>query len=171
MRMNPRKKVLQLALFLAAAALVLLLMQRLFPEQFDAGTDVMAEYGREIILVFPAVLILMGLADVWVPDELVRRYLGTQSGIRGLGLSIAVATVPAGPLFVAFPIAGELLRKGASVVNIVAFLGTWAALKAPEIGLEIHFIGLRFALLRAGLSLIAIIGIAVVTAKLAGQRG
>jgi len=74
-----------------------------------------------------------------------------------------MGTLPTGPLYVAFPIAGELLRKRASVMNVVVFLGAWASLKMPQIGVEIQFLGLRFALLRTILTFLGIISIAAFT--------
>jgi len=57
----------------------------------------------------------------------------------------------------AFPIAAELLRKQASVMNVIIFLGVWASLKIPQIGVEIQFLGLSFALWRFVLTLASVI--------------
>jgi len=54
------------------------------------------------------------------------------------------------------PLAAELLRKRASISNIVIFLGVWGSLKIPQIGVEIKFLGLKFAFLRAVLILISV---------------
>ena len=51
-------------------------------------------------------------------------------------------------MYVAFPIAAELLRKKASLSNVIMFLGVWASLKIPQLGIEAQFIGLKFSILR-----------------------
>ncbi len=50
-----------------------------------------------------------------------------------------------------------LLRKGASITNMVIFLGSWAALKIPQLMVEIKFLGIAFASLRFILTLSALV--------------
>jgi len=156
----------KLAIFLALTAVILILMRYLFPEQSALSLEVMRDYSMEVALIFPPVLLLMGLADVWIPEDMVKQYLGKTSGWRGILLSLFLGTLPTGPLFIAFPIASEMLKKGARIANVVVFLGAWASLKMPQIGVEIQFLGLEFAFYRAGLTFIAVICIALITDKL-----
>lgn len=107
-----------------------------------------ASFMLEVLSIVPPVLVLMGLLDVWVPRRLVESHLGPDAGAVGAGVAILLGTAAAGPLFAAFPVAVSLQKKGASVRNIVIFLGTWASIKIPMILMESSFIGLRFALLR-----------------------
>ncbi|HLV09278.1 MAG TPA: hypothetical protein VKY40_03635, partial [Halanaerobiales bacterium] len=72
-------------------------------------------------------------------------------------LSVILGTLPTGPLYVAFPVAAELLKKGAGLKNIIIFLGVWASLKIPQIGIEIQFLGLKFAFLRFIFTLISVV--------------
>ena len=103
---------------------------------------------KEVLLILPPVMVLMGLLDVWVPRQMVEAHLGRDAGLRGAGFAILLGTAAAGPLYAAFPLAISLRNKGARVANVVIFLGTWAAIKIPMIIIESSFIGLRFALLR-----------------------
>ncbi len=115
------------------------------------------DYFKEMALIMPPVFILIGLMEVWVPKDKIQRWLGSGSGIKGAALSLALGTLPTGPLYVAFPMAASLIRKGASITNMVMFLGSWAALKIPQLMVEIKFLGLPFTLLRFGLTLIALL--------------
>jgi len=114
-------------------------------------------YIKEMISVFPAVLIIMGLADVWVPTSMVKKYLGQSSGIKGKFLAIFLGTLPAGPMYVALPLAGELLRKKASLSNTIIFLGVWASLKIPQLGVEMKFLGFKFSALRFVFTLASVV--------------
>jgi uncharacterized membrane protein YraQ (UPF0718 family) len=105
-------------------------------------------YFLEIIAILPAVVLLMGLFEAWIPKHLIQRYLGKQSGATGILLAILFGTAPTGPLYIAFPIAAGLLKKGARPANVVIFLGAWAAAKLPQIMVEAKFLGIDFALLR-----------------------
>ncbi|MBK5262778.1 MAG: hypothetical protein JJE17_09450 [Peptostreptococcaceae bacterium] len=86
-----------------------------------------------------------------------KQWLGNGSSIKGAAISFALGTLPTGPLYVAFPMAGSLLRKGARISNMVIFLGSWAALKIPQLMVEIKFLGIVFTSLRFVLTLAALI--------------
>lgn len=129
-------------------AVILITLFYFFPENISNGVGIARNYGYEMITIFPAVLILMGLADVWIPKSLINKYLGKESGIKGIIISISLGTLPTGPLYVAFPIAHELIKKKAKISNVMIFLGVWAAAKIPQIGVEIKFLGFKFAFLR-----------------------
>lgn len=115
------------------------------------------DYLVEMLLFIPPVFVLIGLLDVWVPRSIVEKNVGPDSGIKGVVISILVATAAAGPLYAAFPVAGALLKKGCRMANAVIFLGAWATIKIPMLMMEIKFMGLSFALTRLALTLPAII--------------
>lgn len=75
----------------------------------------------DMLILLPPVFILVGLLDQWVKKETLVRYMGEKSGIIGVLFTLLLATVAAGPLYIAFPIAVLLLRKGASIRYIVFF--------------------------------------------------
>ena len=59
----------------------------------------------------------------------------------------------------------SLLKKGASISNMVIFLGSWAALKIPQLLVEIKFLGGAFTLLRFVLTFTVIIIIGMIMEK------
>lgn len=115
------------------------------------------DYFKELALIMPAIFILMGLMEVWIPKDKIQKWLGSDSGIKGAGIAFALGTLPTGPLYVAFPMTATLIRKGASITNMVIFLGSWAALKIPQLMVEIKFLGITFTLLRFGLTILALV--------------
>ena len=114
------------------------------------------DYFKEMALIMPPVFILMGLMEVWIPKDKIQKWLGSGSGIKGAGIALALGTLPTGPLYVAFPMTATLIRKGASITNMVIFLGSWAALKIPQLMVEIKFLGISFTLARFVLTLLAL---------------
>jgi uncharacterized membrane protein YraQ (UPF0718 family) len=154
---NIKKGIKNSIKYILAITAILFLLYRFFPEQIISAIDISQRYGIEMITIFPAVLILMGLADVWVPKSLINKYLGKNSGLKGIFISIFLGTLPTGPLYIAFPIAAELLRKKARISNVMIFLGVWASLKIPQISVEIKFLGIKFAIIRFIFTLISII--------------
>ena len=111
----------------------------------------------QVLVVLPAVLVLIGLFDAWVPKEVVERGLGAGSGLQGVLFALLLGTGAAGPLYAAFPIGMSLRAKGARTANLVIFLGAWATIKIPMLMMESAFLGTRFALLRLALTVPGII--------------
>jgi len=146
--------------------IVLAVFRYIFPDRFPAAISMSSRYLKEMILVFPAVLVIMGLADRWVPTSMVEKYLGHNSSFKGKFLAVFLGTLPTGPMYVALPIAAELLRKKASLSNVIIFLGVWASLKVPQLGVEIQFVGLKFSILRFIFTLISIFIIGLLMEKI-----
>ncbi len=127
------------------------------PDLATRSSRVTWEYFLEMVFILPPVFILMGLMEVWLPKDKIQKWLGNDSGFRGGILSLALGTLPTGPVYVAFPLASSLLHKGASITNVVIFLGSWAALKIPQLMVEVKFLGLKFALVRFAFTTVALI--------------
>ena len=108
---------------------------------------------EQMLSLVPPIFIIMGLMDVWVPKETLTKYMGKEAGIKGLFISFILGTAAAGPLYVAFPIAVMLLKKGARLSNIIFFLGVWSTTKLPVMLFEIASIGLKFTLIHIFISL------------------
>ncbi len=137
--------------------LVYILLSIFSPDIALLSSRVTWEYFLEMAFILPPVFILMGLMEIWLPKDKIQKWLGNDSGLRGGILSLVLGTLPTGPVYVAFPLAASLLGKGASITNVVIFLGSWAALKIPQLMVEVKFLGLKFALVRFGLTTIALI--------------
>ena len=137
------------ALLVAAADLLVWLC---WPAKLAPVVHNTWNYLAEMVIILIPVAVLMGLFEVWVPKELIGKYLGQGSGWKGVALSFLFGTAPTGPLYAAFPIAGMLLQKGASPLNVVVFLNTWAAIKIPQLLVEARFLGPAFMLLRLALT-------------------
>ena len=138
------RSLLALAALLITAAVLL----TLFPDRREAVTERSLEFFIEMASILPAVVVLLGLFSVFVPKQLIADHLGSASGANGFLLSLGLGALPTGPLYVAFPIAAAMMRKGASVRNMIVFLTAWASVKLPQEMVELRFMGLEFTLLR-----------------------
>lgn len=127
------------------------------PETAARSSKVTWDYFKEMALIMPPVFILMGLMEVWIPKDKIHKWLGSGSGVKGAVIAFGLGTLPTGPLYVAFPMTATLIRKGASISNMVMFLGSWAALKIPQLMVEIKFLGISFTLVRFVLTLFALV--------------
>ncbi len=111
------------------------------------------DFFTEMMIFLPAMFVLIGLFDVWFPKEAVEKHVGKEAGIRGILWIILLATLQAGSLYGAFPVAYMLWKKGAGVRNVFIYLGAFSSLKIPMLMFEIGFLGLKFSLLRAIITL------------------
>ncbi len=92
--------------------------------------------------------IVAGMIQVLLPRELISKWIGAESGIRGIFIgTIAGALVPGGP-YVSLPIAAGLLRSGAGVGTMVAFLTGWSLWAVSRLPMEVGILGWKFALIR-----------------------
>ena len=115
---------------------------------------------KEMALVIPPVFVLLGLLDIWVPREMMMKYMGEGSGLKGIILSIIIGSAAAGPLYGAFPVAAVFMKKGVKFSNILIFIGAWSTTKIPMLLFEISALGSKFAITRLLIDIPGIIIIA-----------
>ncbi len=98
------------------------------------------------LLVFA--FVVAGMVQVLLPHEVLSRWVGTESGMRGILLgTVAGALAPGGP-YVSLPIVAGLLKAGAGVGTMVAFLTGWSLWAVGRLPMEVGILGWRFALIR-----------------------
>jgi uncharacterized membrane protein YraQ (UPF0718 family) len=102
----------------------------------------------QIIPLLIFALIIAGMSQVLIPQELVSKWIGVESGLRGILIgSFLGGLAPGGPM-TSLPIAAGLLRTGASMGTMVAFLTGWSLLAFTRMPLEIGIMGWQFTLIR-----------------------
>ncbi len=98
------------------------------------------------LLVFA--LVVAGMVQVLVPRELLARWVGTQSGMRGILIgTVAGGLSPGGP-YVNLPIVAGLMQAGASTGTMVAFLTGWSLWAVSRLPMEVGLLGWRFTAIR-----------------------
>lgn len=115
---------------------------------------------KEMALAIPPIFILLGLLDIWVPRDIMVKYMGEGSGVKGIVLSLLLGSAAAGPLYGAFPVAAVFMKKGVKFINVLIFIGAWSTTKIPMLLFEIASLGSKFALTRLLIDIPGIIIIA-----------
>ena len=142
------------------AVLVFLIYAGLFifaPEKAKQSLGNSVYYLIEMLQVLPVIFLFTVLIDAWIPKETIIRHLGEDSGISGSVFSLLLGSLSAGPIYAAFPLSKMLLKKGASIKNIVIILSSWAVIKVPMLLNEVKFLGAGFMLTRWVLTVAAIL--------------
>lgn len=119
----------------------------------------------EMLMILPCMFVLIGLFDVWIPKEKIEKHIGKGSGWKGIGLMVLLAVIQPGSLYVAFPFAYLLWKKGSSLRNIFIYVGMFSAAKIPMLTFEIGFLGLKFSMLRLILTIPVFLLIALIMEK------
>ncbi|RLF40455.1 MAG: permease [Thermoplasmata archaeon] len=121
--------------------------------------------GKSFIKILPMIfiiIIIIGLLLGFVPPDQISRFVGEQSGLRGILLVGAAGALMHIPALLSFPLAASLLEDGASVSAVAAFITTLTMIGTITLPLEIKELGKKIALLRNGLSFIIAIIIALI---------
>lgn len=136
-----------------------------FDPGITIGRDRFWVFTKEMVFFLPLMFILIGLGDVWISKEKAEKHLGEGSGFKGTLMVIAMSMAQVGPLYGAFPVAYLLWKKGASVRNIIVYLGAFCTIKIPMLTFEVGFLGWKFSLIRTLLSLPVVISIAYILSQ------
>jgi uncharacterized membrane protein YraQ (UPF0718 family) len=119
--------------------------------EYDQGQQSGREFFNiivEMLKLLPPAFMLIGLFEVWISRETVIAHLGEKSGVKAYIFALLLAGITIGGLYVAFPIAQSLHKKGASLNVIFAYLGFAGVFRIPMNVFEISCLGLPFTLVR-----------------------
>ena len=98
------------------------------------------------LLVFA--LIVAGMIQALISQEAVAKWVGAESGMRGILIgSVAGGLSPGGP-FVSLPIAAGLMRAGAGTGTMVAYLTGWSLYAVSRLPMEVGILGWRLTFIR-----------------------
>lgn len=114
--------------------------------------------GLQLLLWMLPVLVGAVLISAYVqsliPRAAMQRWLGKDSGFRGLLLASAAGAVTPGGPFAAFPLVIALYRAGADFPVCVTYLTAWSVLGLNRVLIwELPLIGVDFVLMRLAVSL------------------
>jgi uncharacterized membrane protein YraQ (UPF0718 family) len=102
----------------------------------------------EILPLLVFAFIVAGMVQVLLPRELISKWVGAESGMRGILIgTIAGGFAPGGP-YVSLPIVAGLLRTGAGIGTMVAFLTGWSLWAVSRLPMEIGILGWKFTGIR-----------------------
>ena len=107
--------------------------------------------GNMLVQIIPLLIfafLIAGMVQFLLPHETISRWVGTESGFRGLLIGTAMGSIAPGGPFVSMPIAAGLLRMGANIGTMVAFLTAWSLLAFSRIPMELGIMGWKFVLIR-----------------------
>lgn len=102
----------------------------------------------QMLGVLPPIMLMLGLMDVWIPRDILIKYMGDKSGLLGIFLAMLIGSLAAGPMYAAFPFTAVLMKKGVKFSNIIIFMNAWCVTKISTLLFEISALGFKFTFVR-----------------------
>lgn len=136
-------------LVMAAIAIVLVLIgHRKGGGEDIAGLKIAYHLTWTVLPLLVFAFVVAGMAQTLIPAQTISKWVGEESGFRGIILgSIAGGLAPGGP-YVSLPIAAALVRSGAGIGTMVAFLTGWSLWALARLPMEVGILGWRLTLAR-----------------------
>lgn len=107
--------------------------------------------GNMLLQIFPLLIfafIIAGMVQVLLPTEMISQWVGTESGLRGIMIGTLLGGISPGGPYVAMPIAAGMLRVGAGIGTMVAFVTAWSLWAVSRLPMEVGIMGWKFTLIR-----------------------
>lgn len=113
--------------------------------------------GKALLRSAPSLLTVLGIVGLTLgilTPETISRMVGAEAGFTATIVAAVLGAITLIPSLVAFPLAGSLLRSGATSMTISAFITTLVMVGIVTAPMEIKTLGKKFTLLRNGLGFI-----------------
>jgi uncharacterized protein len=106
---------------------------------------------KTLLLVLPTLIgafLIAGYVRVLVPEDVVREWLGKESGLKGVLVGYLAGALTFGGPFISFPIAASLYHAGGSVQTVTTYITSWALWGGGIIFYEFSILGPRLFTIR-----------------------
>ncbi len=102
----------------------------------------------EILPLLLFAFVVAGMVQVLLPSELISKWVGTESGFKGILIGTVTGAIAPGGPYVSLPIAAALLKSGAGFGTMVAFLTGWSLWAVSRLPMEIGILGWKITFIR-----------------------
>jgi uncharacterized membrane protein YraQ (UPF0718 family) len=113
--------------------------------RLENALSTLAGLTARIVPILLLVFGVMFLTNLFFESDRVIRFLGEGSGLKGWMLAIAGGIVSSGPIYMWYPLLGDLKEKGMKDSLIATFLYN-RAIKIPLLPMMVYYFGWNFAL-------------------------
>jgi uncharacterized membrane protein YraQ (UPF0718 family) len=127
---------------------------------------------KRFINILPAFLIMLILVSIvlfLIPDVVISQYLSGGNRFTGVLLASLLGSATLMPGFIAYPLAGILLKKGIAYMVLSAFTTTLMMVGVLTYPIEKQYFGVRVTIVRNAISLLIALTIAVVMGVFFGE--
>lgn len=117
-------------------------------DSLSEGLNNALKLGSNVLPALIFAFIIVGIINSLGLANNVKAILGNDSGIKGISIATLGGMLTPGSMFVAYPIAGTLLKSGANIGPVVAYITAWSTWQWLRIPFEFSFLGWKFVLIK-----------------------
>ena len=138
---------------IAAAVITFIAVYAKSPSAAQKGLNATGSLLLEITPRMIAAFTLAGMFQAIVPQELIVRWMGNGSGMKGIVIGMLLGGVTPGGPMTHFPVIASLYKMGVGVGPMVAYLSAWSLFGLQRIIMwEIPFLGAQIVAIRVAVS-------------------
>ena len=108
------------------------------------------------------VLLLVSIFLFLIPNDIIIKWLGKDSGIFGIAIAAVLGSVALIPAFISYPMAAVLLKSGVSYQVTAIFITTLMMVGILTLPIEVKYFGWRVSILRNSLSFVGAIVVGII---------
>jgi uncharacterized membrane protein YraQ (UPF0718 family) len=138
---------------MAAALIMLAVVSYKSPQAASRGLSATGALILEITPRMIAAFTLAGLFQAVIPQEVIVRWMGHGSGLKGILIGMSLGGITPGGPMTHFPVIASLFKMGVGVGPLVAYLTAWSLFGLQRVIMwEIPFLGPKVVILRFAVS-------------------
>ena len=138
---------------IAGAGIMLAAVYWKSPAAANKGLSATGALILEITPRMLAAFTLAGLFQAVIPEDVIVRWMGHGSGVRGLLIGMTLGSVTPGGPMTHFPVIASLFKMGVGIGPLVAYLTAWSLFGLQRIIMwEIPFLGAQVVIIRVAVS-------------------
>ncbi len=150
---NLRARISTPILFLLSTLFLTLILFLINPTLITKAWPIFLRTLGQIWVVLIIVFALLFLFNLFVTPQLVKRWLGHASGVKGWLIAIVGGVLSSGPIYLWYPLLADLEEHGMRPALAATFLYN-RAIKIPLLPLLIQYFGVPFTLILSGYMLL-----------------
>jgi uncharacterized membrane protein YraQ (UPF0718 family) len=138
---------------MALAVVTLIVVYIKSPEAAHNGINATGSLILEITPRMIAAFLLAGLIQAIVPQEVIVRWMGHGTGLKGILIGMSLGGVTPGGPMTHFPVIATFYKMGVGIGPLVAYLTAWSLFGLQRIIMwEIPFLGAKVVAIRFAVS-------------------
>jgi uncharacterized membrane protein YraQ (UPF0718 family) len=138
---------------MAAAAIALVVIYLKSPQAAEKGLTATGSLILEITPRMIAAFTLAGLFQAVVPQDVIVRWVGHGSGMKGILIGMSLGGITPGGPMTHFPVIASLFKMGVGIGPLVAYLTAWSLFGLQRVIMwEIPFLGPQVVAIRVAVS-------------------
>ena len=141
--------------YLTLIIIAYLLLGRSSAEKTRKSLEIAGKSFVKMIPLLATIFALVGLFEQFISPAWIETRFGADAGLTALLTGGGLGSIAIGPPLAAFPLAGTLLDNGAWPAAVATFIVAWISVGIVTMPFEAEVFGIRFTLLRNGLTFVS----------------